>query len=43
MSSTSATPTLDVLRHRGVWGTAMDEFAQWDPEWIERCATRCGR
>jgi alkylhydroperoxidase/carboxymuconolactone decarboxylase family protein YurZ len=38
MSSTSATPTVDALRHRGVWGPAMDKFVQWDPEWIERCA-----
>jgi alkylhydroperoxidase/carboxymuconolactone decarboxylase family protein YurZ len=38
MSSTSTTPTVDALRHRGVWGPAMDKFAEWDPEWIERCA-----
>lgn len=38
MSSSSTTPTVDALRQRGVWGPAMDNFAQWDPGWIERCA-----
>ena len=31
MSSTSSTPTVEALRERGVWGPAMDNFAQWDP------------
>ena len=38
MSSSSTTPSVDALRQRGAWGPAMDQFAQWDPEWTERCA-----
>jgi alkylhydroperoxidase/carboxymuconolactone decarboxylase family protein YurZ len=38
MTSTPATPTVDALRQRGSWGPAMDTFAGWDPDWIERCA-----
>ena len=38
MGSTTSTPTVDALRQRGVWGPAMDDFAQWDPDWTERCA-----
>jgi alkylhydroperoxidase/carboxymuconolactone decarboxylase family protein YurZ len=38
MSSSSTTPSVDALRQRGAWGPAMDHFAQWDPEWTERCA-----
>jgi len=38
MSSTSSTPTVEALRERGVWSPAMDNFAQWDPDWTERCA-----
>jgi alkylhydroperoxidase/carboxymuconolactone decarboxylase family protein YurZ len=38
MGSTSSTPTVEALRERGVWGPAMDNFAQWEPDWTERCA-----
>lgn len=38
MSSTSSTPTVEALRERGAWSPAMDNFAQWDPDWTERCA-----
>ena len=38
MSSISATPTVDGLRERGAWSSALDKFAEWDPDWIERCA-----
>jgi alkylhydroperoxidase/carboxymuconolactone decarboxylase family protein YurZ len=38
MSSTSATPTIDELRERGAWSAELDSLAEWDPEWIERCA-----
>jgi alkylhydroperoxidase/carboxymuconolactone decarboxylase family protein YurZ len=38
MSSSSATPTVDELRERGAWSPALDKFAEWDPDWIERCA-----
>ena len=36
--SSSATPTVDELRERGAWSPALDDFADWDPSWIERCA-----
>jgi alkylhydroperoxidase/carboxymuconolactone decarboxylase family protein YurZ len=32
------TPTVDELRERGAWSPALDKFAEWDPDWIERCA-----
>jgi alkylhydroperoxidase/carboxymuconolactone decarboxylase family protein YurZ len=38
MSSSSATPTVDELRRRGAWSPALDKFAEWDPDWTERCA-----
>jgi alkylhydroperoxidase/carboxymuconolactone decarboxylase family protein YurZ len=38
MSSGRSTPTVEDLRQRGVWGPAMDDFAEWDPAWTERCA-----
>ena len=38
MSSTSSTPDVEALRGRGDWGPAMDNFAEWDPDWTERCA-----
>ena len=38
MSNTDSTPTVDALRDRGVWGRGMVRFAEWDPEWTERCA-----
>jgi len=38
MSSSPATPTVDELRERGAWSSALDKFAEWDPDWIERCA-----
>jgi alkylhydroperoxidase/carboxymuconolactone decarboxylase family protein YurZ len=38
MSSISPTPTVDELRERGAWSSALDSFAKWDPDWIERCA-----
>jgi alkylhydroperoxidase/carboxymuconolactone decarboxylase family protein YurZ len=34
----AATPAVDELRERGVWSPALDKFAEWDPDWIERCA-----
>src|SRR5450755_2762584 len=38
MSDSSATPTVDELRERGAWSPALDKFAEWDPDWTERCA-----
>jgi alkylhydroperoxidase/carboxymuconolactone decarboxylase family protein YurZ len=38
MSRSVPTPTVDELRARGVWGPAMDSFAEADPDWSERCA-----
>lgn len=38
MSSVSETPTVDELRERGAWSPALDKFAEWDPDWTERCA-----
>lgn len=38
MSSTVPTPTIDALRARGAWSPALDTFAEWDPDWTERCA-----
>jgi len=38
MSSNSPTPTIDELRQRGAWSSDLDVFAEWDPEWTERCA-----
>jgi alkylhydroperoxidase/carboxymuconolactone decarboxylase family protein YurZ len=38
MSSTFTTPSVDALRERGDWGPPMDRFAEWDPDWTERCA-----
>jgi alkylhydroperoxidase/carboxymuconolactone decarboxylase family protein YurZ len=34
----AATPAVDELRERGAWSPALDKFAEWDPDWIERCA-----
>jgi alkylhydroperoxidase/carboxymuconolactone decarboxylase family protein YurZ len=38
MSSNSLTPTVDMLRESGAWSSALDSFAEWDPDWTERCA-----
>ncbi len=38
MSSNSQTPTVDELRERGAWSSALERFAEWDPDWTERCA-----
>jgi alkylhydroperoxidase/carboxymuconolactone decarboxylase family protein YurZ len=38
MSRSSVTPTVDELRERGAWSSALDSFVEWDPDWIERCA-----
>ena len=38
MSGSTATLTIDELRERGAWSPALDTFADWDPEWTERCA-----
>lgn len=38
MSGSSATPTVEELRERGAWSPALDKFAEWDPDWTERCA-----
>ena len=38
MSSSSATPNVDELRERGAWSSVLDKFAEWDPDWTERCA-----
>jgi alkylhydroperoxidase/carboxymuconolactone decarboxylase family protein YurZ len=38
MSRSVPTPSVDELRARGVWGPAMDSFADADPDWTERCA-----
>ncbi|HEY6397525.1 MAG TPA: carboxymuconolactone decarboxylase family protein [Solirubrobacteraceae bacterium] len=38
MSSGSPTPTVAALRERGAWSSALDKFAEWDPDWTERCA-----
>jgi alkylhydroperoxidase/carboxymuconolactone decarboxylase family protein YurZ len=34
----AATSAVDELRERGAWSPALDKFAEWDPDWIERCA-----
>jgi len=33
-----ATPAVDALRERGAWSSSLDKFAEWGPDWIERCA-----
>jgi alkylhydroperoxidase/carboxymuconolactone decarboxylase family protein YurZ len=38
MSSISPTPTVDELRERGAWSPDLHGFADWDPDWTERCA-----
>jgi alkylhydroperoxidase/carboxymuconolactone decarboxylase family protein YurZ len=38
MSSTASTPTVNELRDRGAWSPALEHFAEWDPDWTERCA-----
>ena len=38
MSSSERTPTVDEMRRRGSWSTALQQAAEWDPEWTERCA-----
>jgi alkylhydroperoxidase/carboxymuconolactone decarboxylase family protein YurZ len=38
VNNPSSTPTVDELRDRGRWSPALDKFAEWDPDWIERCA-----
>ena len=38
MSNIELTPIIDEMRDRGAWSTAWDQFAEWDPEWTERCA-----
>jgi hypothetical protein len=37
MSSNVPTPTVDELRARGAWSPDRDKFAEWDPDWVERC------
>lgn len=38
MSKVSLTPTIDELRERGAWSSGLERFAEWDPDWTERCA-----
>src|ERR1700693_4618998 len=38
MNTTVPTPTIDHLRARGAWNTALDSLAESDPDWTERCA-----
>jgi alkylhydroperoxidase/carboxymuconolactone decarboxylase family protein YurZ len=38
MNSRAPTPTVDELRATGAWAPALDRFADWDPDWTERCA-----
>ena len=38
MAITSPTPTVDRLRDEGAWSSALDKFAEWEPDWTERCA-----
>jgi alkylhydroperoxidase/carboxymuconolactone decarboxylase family protein YurZ len=38
MSTAVPTPTIDELRARGAWSTALDSLAESDPDWTERCA-----
>lgn len=38
MSNSVPTPTIDELRARGAWSPAQNTFAEWDPDWTERCA-----
>ena len=38
MATTSPTPTVDRLRDEGAWSPAWEKFAEWEPDWTERCA-----
>jgi hypothetical protein len=42
MAITSPTPTVDRLRDEGAWSSALDKFAESEPDWTERCARMSG-
>ena len=35
MAGTLDTPVVGRLRQNGDWSPALDEFYEWDPDWIE--------